>query len=283
MSSLSEATTSDFVYSSLSFFGRKRGGVLPGNWFVEALEPLGVSEPAIRQTLYRMEKSGALQARRAGRAKLYGPSPATRAVMEAGRARILDPDDPGWDGQWTVIHFRFPAEEWKLRDRLREVLMVEGFGALDPGLYLHPRDRAARIAAAARESGVEDRLFVVRGHRQPGGDERRLVHQLWDLAGIGARYLAFLDRFAGMEPEAMRELEAFAVRFAAVFEFFRIRWDDPELPSEVLPSDWPGWRARSRAAELYTALETPAIRFADRVLDRVGTPDPVARQASMAE
>lgn len=270
MSSLASATTSDFVYSSLSFFGARRGGALPGSWFVEALAPLGVGEPAVRQTLYRMEKSGALEARRAGRVKLYAPSPPTRAVMEAGRARMLGADESGWDGQWTVIHFRFPAAEWQLRDRLREVLMVEGFGALDPGLYLHPRDRAARVAAAAREAGVEDRLFIVRGHHREGGEARRLVHDLWDIAGIRGRYHTFLERFEAVDPGALSDFEAFAVRFAAVFQFFRITWDDPELPLELLPDDWPGSRARARAAEIYRGLDAPAVRFADAVLESVG-------------
>ena len=270
VSSLASAATSDFVYSGLSFFGERRGGVLPGGWFVEALAPLGVGEPAIRQTLYRMEKSGALEARRVGRMKLYAASAPTRAVMEAGRARMLGGPDPEWDGQWTVVHFRFPAEEWQLRDRLREVLMVEGFGALDPGLYLHPRDRAGRVAAAAREAGAEDRLFIVRGNRRHGSDDRRLVHDLWDIAGLRGRYRAFLDRFAALDAGALTDLEAFAVRFAAVFEFFRITWDDPELPPELLPDDWPAARARARIAELYRALDEPALRYADGVLERIG-------------
>lgn len=270
LSSVSEASTSDFVYSSLSFFGSQRGGALPGSWFVEALAPLGVSEAAIRQTLYRMEKSGALEARRAGRTKLYAPSAPTRAVLEAGRARILEVGEAEWDGQWTVVHFRFPSGEWQLRDRLREVLMVEGFAALDPGLYLHPRDRIARVSLAAGEAGVEDRLFIVRGHRQPPNDDHRLVSELWDVAGIRARYLAFLARFAAIDANQLSELEAFAVRFAAVFQFFRITWDDPDLPPELLSGDWPGARARARAAELYATLDRPALRFADRVLEQVG-------------
>ena len=271
VSSIASATTSDFVYSSLSFFGSRRGGALPGSWFVEALAPLGIGEAAIRQTLYRMEKSGALETRRAGRVKLYAPSAPTRAVIETGRARILGGEELAWDGRWTVVHFRFPADEAQLRDRLREVLMVEGFGALEPGLYLHPRDRVERVAAAAREAGAQERLLIVRGERRHGGDDRRLVHELWDLAGIRARYLAFLRRFEDVDAAGLSDLEAFAVRFATVFEFFRITWDDPELPPELLPDDWPATRARVRAAALYRALEPAAVRYADAVLERVGT------------
>lgn len=279
LSSLSRAPTSDFVYSSLSFFGRKRGGVLPGRWFVDALEPLGVGEPTVRQTLYRMERSGALETSKAGRIKLYGPTPATRAVMDAGRARILETPAERWDGEWTVAHFSFAAGEWRERDRLREVLMVEGFGALDAGLYLHPRDRVARVTAAATEMGRIDNVFVFRGRRHPAGTERRLVHQLWDLAALRGRYLAYLNAFDAIEPRRLDDLEAFGVRFASTFEFFRISWDDPDLPAELLPDGWPAARARRCARRLYRLLDGPATRYADGVLRRVSDATPPAAAA----
>lgn len=270
LSSLSAAQTSDYVYSSLSFFGRRRGGALPGRWFVEALAPLGVGESAIRQTLYRMEKSGALTGERRGRGKLYGPSPTTRAIMDSGRSQILEPAEEEWDGAWTIVHFRFETGAWQDRDRMRDVLTVEGFAALDPGLYLHPRDRAGRVREAAGEMGLRDHLFVFRGPRRPAGEEASMVRELWDLPAIRHRYRTFLDRFAGVRAGELDPLQAFGVRFAAVFEFFRIRWDDPEVPAELLPDDWPGEPARARAADLYRALEPGALEYADDVLERTG-------------
>jgi phenylacetic acid degradation operon negative regulatory protein len=268
LSSLAKTSrTSDFVYSSLSFFGRDRGGALPGSWFVEALAPLGVGEAAVRQTLYRMERSGALSTERKGRLKLYAPTATTQAVLETGRARILEPPDPSWDGEWTVVHFRFPARESQIRDRLRDVLMVDGFGQLDPGLYVHPGDRTARLTSAARDMGVSDRLFVVRGPRHPAGADERLVKELWDLAAVGARYNSFLSRFRRLDAARVDPLQAFGLRFAVVFEFFRITWDDPSLPEGLLPEDWPGEDARRRAAELYRMLEPAATEFADTILD----------------
>jgi phenylacetic acid degradation operon negative regulatory protein len=272
VSSIRSAPTSDFVYSSLSFFARRRGGQLPGMWFVDALGALGVDERRVRQTLYRMEHTGALLTRRAGRVKWYRASPTTAAILDAGVARVAVPADEPWDGRWTLVHYRVGEEARDKRDRIRDVLLVEGFGALGPGLYAHPRDRTARLLAAAGELGLRDRLNVFRGTHVAGVDARRLVDETWDLARLAARYRAFLGRFRSVAdgpPARWTPREAFALRFAFMFEFFRISWDDPALPASLLPADWPGEDARGVADRLMRALLPGAIDFADAVLASV--------------
>jgi phenylacetic acid degradation operon negative regulatory protein len=271
VSSVADAPTSDFVYSSLSFYGRRRGGELPGTWFVEALGALGIDERRVRQTLYRMEHAGALLSRRAGRVKWYRASPTTAAILDAGVARVALPADEAWDGQWTLVHYRVGEAARDKRDRIRDVLLVEGFGSLGPGLYAHPRDRTARLLAAAAELGLRDRLQVFRGTHVAGTDDRRLVAETWDLGALARRYRAVLARFriVADEPSARwAPMEAFALRFAFMFEFFRISWEDPSLPESLLPADWPGEEARAVADRLMHGLLPGAIAFGDLVLVR---------------
>jgi phenylacetic acid degradation operon negative regulatory protein len=269
LSSLRSSPTSDFIYSSLSFFARRRGGELPGRWFVDALGSLGVDEQAVRQTLYRMEREGALLTRRTGRAKWYRASPTTQAVMDAGLARVNEPSESPWDGQWTLVHFRIGEEQRDTRDRIRDVLLVEAFGALGPGLYAHPRDRTERLSAAVARMGLQDRINVFRGMHVAGLDDPRLVHELWDLAAVANRYRKFVRRFQPIDAlaaGAVTPREAFGLRFAFMFEFFRTSWDDPSLPSELLPAEWPGEPARALAARLMKSLLPPAIEYGDDIL-----------------
>jgi phenylacetic acid degradation operon negative regulatory protein len=259
------------VYSSLSYFGRRRGGELPGTWFVEALGAVGVDERRVRQTLYRMEHAGALLTRRAGRVKWYRASATTAAILDAGVTRVADSADEAWDGQWTLVHYRVGEDARDKRDRIRDVLLVEGFGSLGPGLYAHPRDRTARLLAAASELGLRDRLNVFRGTHVAGLDHRRLVAETWDLGALARHYHAFLCRFravADAPPGRWLPREAFALRFAFMFEFFRISWGDPSLPASLLPPDWPGEEARAVADRLMGALLPAAITFGDQVLAR---------------
>ncbi|HEX9894263.1 MAG TPA: hypothetical protein VGA78_10090, partial [Gemmatimonadales bacterium] len=145
LSTVTSAPISYAVYSGLSFYGRRRGGELPGLWFVRAFGALGHAAPAVRQTLFRMERTAVLATRRAGRGKFYRLSPLAQAEADAGLAKILGPRPEAWDGQWTLLHARFDWSERDQRERLYELLRSEGFAPLGAGAFLHPRDRAARI------------------------------------------------------------------------------------------------------------------------------------------
>jgi phenylacetic acid degradation operon negative regulatory protein len=271
LSSLKCSPTSDFIYSSMSFFGRRRGGELPGTWFVQAIGSIGIEERAIRQTLFRMERCGALLTRRAGRVKFYRPGPGTAAVLDAGIARLNERLPVEWDGCWTLVHFRIGEEDRHIRDQIRDVLLVEGFAALGPALYLHPRDRSERLRGAAQDLGASDRINIFRGTHIGGAESYRLVRELWNPMSIAARYNNFIRRYLPVvsAPAAhWTPKEAFGLRFAFMFEFFRISWKDPALPQSLLPPDWPGEKARKIAAQLMEQLMPGAVRYADEIMER---------------
>lgn len=277
LSSLRAAPTSRFVYSSLAFFGSRHGGELPGPWFTRALAPLGIEEGAIRQTLYRMEKRGALEVRREGRVNVYSASPATLAILEAGTEKILAPSQRVWDGAWTVVHYQFETDQRDARDQVRDVLTVEGFASLGPGLYVHPRDRAARVLRAVEAMGLADHVQSFRGRRDGPEPDDQFARRLWDLTRIAERYRRFVQRFqpvAEGSSTSLSPLDAFSLRFALVIGYLEVAWDDPELPPEVLPDKWPGGRARRLARRLYEALLPLAVEYAERVMEESSIPSP---------
>ncbi len=262
---------SNYVYSSFSYFGAARGGSLPGLWFVDALAEVGCDEAAVRQTLYRMERSGELDSQRLGREKLYTPTGYARGEIVAGTGKIFDPPAP-WDGRWTLLHARFERGERVHRKRLHELLQVEGFATVSPGVYVHPRPRGERVLEAVDEA-VRERVLVVRGERLGDESDHQFSSRHWDLAGVAARYRSAHKHLAGLAKIAERgcdDAEAFRCRFEVVLRFLKVAWDDPDLPAELLPGDWPGGAARERASALYRAFLPGALRFADRVLEEVG-------------
>lgn len=262
---------SNYVYSSLSYFAPARGGWLPGLWFVGALAEVGCDKSAVRQTLYRMEGSGELDTHRRGREKFYAPTGYARGEIAAGTGKIFDPPAP-WDRRWTVLHARFEREERVHRDRLHALLGVEGFATVAPGVYVHPRPRGERVLQAVDE-GFRDRVLVVRGDRVGDEPEGRFIARHWDLPGLAGRYrtaLVALDRIAGLAEGGCPDVEAFRHRFEVVLRFLGVAWDDPDLPAELLPDDWPGRAVRERAADLYRTFLPGALRFGDHVLEKVG-------------
>lgn len=276
-----DVPVSYFVYSSFSFFAPSRGGELPGLWFTGALAEVGCDEDAVRQTLYRMEKSGELVSRRAGREKFYTPTGYARGEITAGFGKIFDEPEP-WDGRWTFLHARFEKEDRVHRDRLQELLRVEGFAPVAPGFHVHPRPRGERVLEAV-EPEVRDSVVVVRGDRIGSEPQERFIARHWDLPALALRYREAIRELERLQDRAGRgfgDAEAFRLRFEVVIRFLRVAWDDPDLPPELLPEPWPGERARELAAELYRTFLPGALRFGDSVLVEAGHADRAASPAA---
>lgn len=168
---------------------------------------------------------------------------------------------------WTVVAYAFDATERVARERIRAVLEAEGFGAIGPGVFIHPRDRGARILAAAEVQASEARIRVFRGARLPGGPDAEFVGAVWNLRESARRYRLFLEGFEPLadRAKALAPRVAFAARFAVVLAYLGAAWSDPELPPSLLPRDWPGPAARTLAAKLYRALLPAALAHGDAI------------------
>ena len=266
LSTVTEAPVSYLIYSALSFYGDRRGGEVTGTWFVAALGSLGIAPAAVRQTLFRMERDEELVSRKVGRVKLYQASPYARAEIGAGVQKIFATPETDWDGYWTLVLTQFPTEMRLERERVRNILQVEGFAPLGNGTYVHARDRADRLRRALGDLGVGDFVTSFRADRIHGITHRDFAYAHWDLAALGAEYTAFLRRF---EPLARRRtpripLETqFGLRFAVVLSFLETAWKDPELPASMLPSPWVGTKARVLARRLYERFLPGALAFGD--------------------
>jgi phenylacetic acid degradation operon negative regulatory protein len=278
LSSVRDAPVSYLIYSAMSFYGDRRGGELPGTWFVSALEALGVDAAAVRQTLFRMERDAELIGRKVGRVKLYRPSAYARAEIGAGVQKIFAAVDTEWDGYWTVVLTHFPADMRLERERVRNIFQVEGFAPLGNGAYVHARDRAERLRRALADFGVGAFVTAFRADRIHGVSDRDFANAHWDLDALRDEYAAFVDR---VQPLATRPASVFgndvhfALRFAVVLSFLEVAWKDPELPATMLPPRWPGAKARTLAQRLYERFLPGALAFGDALAAR--TPLPASR------
>jgi phenylacetic acid degradation operon negative regulatory protein len=273
MSIVSHAAPALLVYSLLAAYGEARGRELPGAWFAAVLAELRHQPATVRQTLFRMVRSQELAARRLGRFTLYRLGAFARASIEAGREKIFARPERNWDGRWTLVHYRFDGGQRALRHNLRDVLEVEGFAALAGGLYIHPRDRLARIRTAVAEHGLGDQVMFFRADSDASLSPSAVVARLWNLGDIDRRYRKFLTRFTPLDGRRARDFaprEAFAARLALVLEYLPPAWDDPELPDELLPAGWSGHDARALAQRLYQTLLPGTLRHGDDVWAQLG-------------
>lgn len=264
------------VYSLLASYGAERGGSLPGSWFVAALEPFGHRPTSVRQTLYRMEREGALTSTPLGPNKLYRLSPLGRAGTDAGTDRLRTAPTRGWDGRWTVVSYEFSQDQRQIRELVRGLLEVDGFANLTRATFVHPRDRTQRLSSALAAHDVAECVHVFRSERIGGASDMDLIGDLWDLEAISRGYESFLETFGAMAHrrrwDRIDPMLGVATRFAVVIRYLETAWQDPDIPTELLPAAWPAAKAQALAASLVQRLHAPLMEYGDHVLQTLPRP-----------
>lgn len=255
------------IYSAFGYYGARRAYQLPGRWLVTALGDLGFPEMTVRQALFRMVRSGELTTRMQGRNKFYRPAPEATPEVHAASDRMHRADWSRWDGQWTIVYLTATVGQGNERERLHDFLYDEGFAWIGPGVFLHPRDRVASITAGARNLDLAHGIEMFRA-RRVASDHREFAARHWDLAGLHKQYEHFIREYAALESAApgLPDRVAFVLRFALAFEFLKIAWRDPELPSRLLPAQWSGGRAQELVLALDQALLPAATAHADALM-----------------
>ena len=228
------------------------------------------SDQAVRAAISRLFRQGWLTSRKVGNRSYYSLTPrAVERLEEAGR-RIYQPDPGAWDGQWRILTYTIPEAQRDVRDALRKELAWTGFGQLASSVWISPRDLTEPALHLIDRYGIRDQvdLFTARYHG-PGRDEE-LVAKGWNLPAVRDRYANFLAAYRprlddlarqAARPGGLPDNLAFVERTRLVHEYRKFLFDDPGLPAELLPADWPGAAAARLFRDLYRLLAPGADRF----------------------
>lgn len=252
---------------------RGRGHQAPVSALIRLLEPVGIAAPAVRTAISRMAAQGWLEPIRVDAAPGYR---ATRRAVERlteAASRIYRSEPEPWDGRWRLVFVGLPGQR-SARQRLREELHYLGYAEHAPGVWVCPFDRPEVDQVVTRAGGTVRHGLALTLEPDPVG--------AWNLSALATAYAAWpalaeslLDAggeaggaLGGAVDGAARDEDeaAFAARFRLVHEWRKFLFDDPGLPAELLPRDWPG----VPAAELFTSeaerLKPASDRFVARCL-----------------
>jgi phenylacetic acid degradation operon negative regulatory protein len=245
-------STRGYLLTVLGEFVLPVGGRVWTAALLDALGALDVEERTARQAVWRSAERGLLESERIGRRTRWALSDAGRRLLTEGSRRIysLHREPRPWDGRWLLLYVSVPESQRDLRHQMRTRLGWAGFASIGSGTWVSPWvDREYEAREVLVDLGLEAaaRSFIA----LPGGigDVGEMVTTTWPLGEIGAAYDAFLVRFEGAAtpPSAY---EAFVQQVRLVHEWRRFPFLDPDLPGELLPRDWSGYRA----AELFHHL-----------------------------
>lgn len=256
---------------------------------IELVVPLGINERLLRTSVFRLVAQGWLRSERHGRRSLYRLSPQGEELTREASGRIYDKSPAAWEGDWTLVILpRVGAGGQARRGQLRRELVWAGFGAIAPGVFTLPRDQAARARKVLNGLKAADKALVLSARDLDNGRGlalHTLAAQCWDLDGVADQYREFSNAFAPLLAERDWDAapeQAFAARALALHEWRRIVLQDPQLPHQMLPRDWPGHAARTLCGTLYWRVFDSAESFLETILRRnpaqFGALSPVTRR-----
>jgi phenylacetic acid degradation operon negative regulatory protein len=253
----------------------QRGGEIWVGSLIRIAAEFGLSELALRSVLSRMGRAGWLESTRHGNRSYYRLTRRGRALIAEGTSRIFRPRRGSWDGHWQVVTYSIPEAQRELRDQFRKRLTYLGFGSVSAGAWITPQDLQAEVGDLVEELGVGAYVDVFRARYVRPGDGPALAERVWPLAELAAGYRDFIDRWQGIETEVscgVAEARAFVLRFWLIHEYQRFFLEDPALPAELVPADWPG----REAGRLFETLHDQLALGANAFFDRVFEPHPAA-------
>ncbi len=253
------------VFFALGLAGVPPGAALAGPVLIHLLGDLGLSAAAARSTVLRMRRAGWLTSERTGRTVAYSPSPAALVAHERHRNQFIG-SGPHWDGAFHALLVTVPERERAFRDELRRVATVAGYRTLRSGLLIAPSDRREELASVLG-SVPSDASLVSARLELSQADTRRVAADLWRLEELSERYRAVTQRAVAATERARDALPTGALAVqelaAAALPIYEAITDDPGLPPDLLPPDWPG-------SALSTALGAALRTFGPPIADYVG-------------
>lgn len=152
-----------------------------------------------------------------------------------------------WDGVWRFLSFSIPETQRPKRDKFRRYIESIGFKPLFSSIWISPSDKKEDLSKYIKENGLEKNVIMIESNSVVYDEESML--STWDLRSIKAKYISFIES----AESTLKEGDKYKIKLA-IFEFASIINEDPKLPIEFLPNDWPFYRAKQMYKRLRSAI-----------------------------
>ena len=243
---------------------------------IKLLGNFGISPPAVRSAVSRMCRAGLLKGESRLHRNYYSLTPKGHRLLSEGAQRIFVRKNASWDGNWSIVTYSVPERQRKKRDLLRRELSWMGYGVSGPGTMISPYDLTADVVELAEKIGATPYVQIFQAKQKGLTEAKSVVSACWDLGKIHKMYAAFIARYQPRfeewkdrlsRGEALPAGDYFVERFTLIHEYRRLPFYDPDLPDELLPSDWLRPKAATLFQQFHDLLDQKATEYFNAVLN----------------
>ena len=263
-------STTSLLRTVIGLYLREAGGWMATASLIELMQALEVPATLTRTALTRLRKKDVVVAVERGGVAGYEVDSRASRMLERGDRRIHIPRSMAAQDPWCLISFSLPESERERRHQLRRQLHWIGCGMVSPGLWVAPDYLRQEIQDILESLGLGERAVLFTTSRPHAAEELRdVVARWWDLGAIAALYLDFITFNEQVPPSGVKaDSSTFATYVNLIDRWRMIPYLDPGLPSDCLPTDWPG----GAGVELFQRISTShALASKDFVRSIIGS------------
>lgn len=230
---------------------------------VTALECFGTTATAARVALARLVQRGLADRHRDGRYVSYTLTPRGLHLLEDGDERIFSlghRSDPAV--AWTIVWHALPDSRKAERSAFAKQLRFHGFGQLQGGTWVSPRDYVREVTDLVDTLGIGDAVAIFRA--EPSSDVAMgpLFGHLWQLEDVARQYHRFVARYRRLTHADPSSEEAAFVECTEMLHAFRAFASiDPELPERWATHADARRQASAVMEDAYARLREPAASY----------------------
>lgn len=147
---------------------------------------------------------------------------------------------PKWSGSLWLVTYDIAEKRKRDRELIRKFLIQQGYGKLQDSVYIAPFDPTDDVKTEVAVRGIKGEILISRmgtdGHI---GDMsvQELITKVYNLKSVKTQYATFIHHALTVTDPAQAPL--------LFLEYLAALKNDPQLPKELLPADWPGNKAYS--------------------------------------
>ena len=260
-----------------------RGGVVWLGSLIQAMSEFGISERLVRTSVFRLAKDGWLQSNQVGRRSYYSLTDEGRERFEQATHRIYGEPTTDWDGKWCLLLLSALGAQDK--ERVRKEVGWLGFGAMSANVLAHPTPDMPDLDITLRRLKLAEDVVVMSAETlRSDAAMRRLAQSGWNLNDIDSRYENFVTMFRPVlatlrKTRNVQPKTAFLLRTLLIQEYRKVLLRDPQLPSELLPTNWHGTPAYQLCRNLYVGMQCAADDYLTTTMETADGPLPLPNKS----
>jgi phenylacetic acid degradation operon negative regulatory protein len=146
-----------------------------------------------------------------------------------------------WDGKWRILIFDIEEANRAVRNTLRYQIKELGFGYLQKSVWISPYDVIKKLEKYLQMYNLKEKVILIESSKL-SIPNKELALIVWPINKIQSSYEEIYRRFCKISNLAINK--KINKKQRAVFnktykELIYVILQDPHLPKEFLPKDWP--------------------------------------------